>query len=43
MYLCGTIAGDTSAETIYTGMLIPPELMRPQELKSNEQVISEIK
>ena len=43
LYICGTIVGDTAAETIYTGMLIPPEWTRPQVLKSDEQVVSEIK
>ena len=35
MYLCGTIIGDSAAETIWTGM-IPPQI-----LKSDEQAVSD--
>ena len=38
MYLCGTIVGDVNAETIYTGMPIPQELIQEkqhEEIKIN--------
>ena len=35
MYICGTVIGDTAAETIWTGM-IPPQL-----LKSDEQAVAD--
>ena len=35
MYICGTIIGDTAAETIWTGYLVPPML------KSDEQAIAD--
>ena len=35
MYICGTIIGDTAAETIWTGM-IPPQI-----LKSDEQAVAD--
>ena len=35
MYLCGTIVGDVNAETIYTGMMIPQELIQE---KQNEEI-----
>ena len=35
MYLCGTIVGDVNAETIYTGMPIPDELIQE---KQNEEI-----
>lgn len=31
MYLCGTVIGDVSAETIYTGMMIPQELIQEKQ------------
>ena len=31
MYLCGTIVGDVNAETIYTGMPIPQELIQEKQ------------
>lgn len=31
MYLCGTIVGDVNAETIYTGMPIPDELIQAKQ------------
>jgi len=31
LFICGQITGDTAAETIYTGMMLPPELMQQQQ------------
>ena len=35
MYICGTVIGDTAAETIWTGMTVP------QMLKSDEQAVND--